>query len=199
MRYCVLALRVLAGWHLPACRATKTLGHSRLSELAELTAPVRARIAALRAAKAKQPTTLADPSQADPFAPSSAAPSPVESDFGLQSIGSAIDKARKTGKLNISSRSLAAIPADVWADLAPRSSPLHPCHRAPPPSHTSFAAASKVTTIDLSISHADEDDGGGWIGGAAVDLVTFAAAANELDELDEAIGALAALEKLDVR
>lgn len=96
--------------------------------------------------------------------------------------------------LNLSSRSLAAIPPTLYSSLLPRTSPYHPASRQ----SSSFR---REPTPDLRISSLAEDADGSrtatWY--EQQELRSLNLSSNEIGKLDEEIGGFEDLEFLDVR
>ncbi|GAA5888004.1 hypothetical protein JCM5296_001529 [Sporobolomyces johnsonii] len=113
-------------------------------------------------------------------------------EWGVKPEDSLIEAAKKSGRLNLASRSLTAVPSAVYSALLPRSSTYHPSNRAPP----TFRAAPGV---DLSIpsqeDDRDESSSARWY--EQQDLKTLNLSNNEIKVLEEEIGGFEELEILD--
>ncbi|GAA5931505.1 hypothetical protein JCM1841_003557 [Sporobolomyces salmonicolor] len=114
-------------------------------------------------------------------------------EWGVKPEDSLIEAAKRSGRLNLASRSLTAVPSAVYSALLPRSSTYHPSNRAPP----TFRAASGV---DLSIPSRenDQDDSSSARWYEQQDLKTLNLSNNEIKVLEEEIGGFEELEILDV-
>ncbi|BGP34547.1 hypothetical protein JCM10296v2_006369 [Rhodotorula toruloides] len=112
-------------------------------------------------------------------------------EWAVKGEGKLIEDAKRTGRLNLASRSLSAVPPSVYSALLPRSSIFHPSNRQP--SHFRRAPA-----VDFTITRA-EDEGRGparWF--EQEELRSLNLSNNEIDRLSEEIGGFEELELLDL-
>ncbi|GAA6016748.1 hypothetical protein JCM10207_003239 [Rhodosporidiobolus poonsookiae] len=105
-----------------------------------------------------------------------------------------IEDAKKSGRLNLASRSLTSVPSAVYASLLPRTSDYHPLNRQP------RSAFRRDPQPDLTIaSIADDEAGTGpttWY--EQQELKTLNLSSNEIERLDDEVGGFEELETLDL-
>ncbi|KAI5478222.1 F-box and WD-40 domain protein 1/11 [Pseudohyphozyma bogoriensis] len=189
--------------------STPTASPLKSRPKAEASPQVKAALAALRAKNRAVPPTPSANEEGDAFSdPSTSAndgtgslegesgcptPSTVEPDAGLQwgmkSIASLVEAAKNTGRLNVSSRELKAIPHLAYSTLMPIDSRWHPSHR------TTSPGPSRTTPFDYSLEE-PEGEGRAWF--QQVDLKALIVANNELEAVEEEIAGFEDLELLDL-
>ncbi|KAI7967833.1 hypothetical protein MJO29_001110 [Puccinia striiformis f. sp. tritici] len=114
--------------------------------------------------------------------------------WGFQPIEKTVEKAQRTGKLNVGSRMLSKVPAEIYAKLLSHTSIFHPSNRpSSAPNH------APQVSVDLKFSFDDDENkttGVPWY--ETVDLVHLNMSLNELTELDDEFGGFEALTNCDL-
>ncbi|WAR51623.1 hypothetical protein PtB15_1B59 [Puccinia triticina] len=155
----------------------------------------REMLAKAKRSRPKPPTAPNSPDRNSvPALPSVAGQTEALDPWGFQPIEKAVEKAQKTGKLNVASRMLSKVPAEVYDKLLSHTSIFHPSNR---PSNTSDPKQSEK--VDLKFSFDDEErvtSGVAWY--ETVDLIHLNMSLNELIELDDEFGGFEALTNCDL-
>ncbi|GAA6038340.1 hypothetical protein JCM8097_003954 [Rhodosporidiobolus ruineniae] len=118
----------------------------------------------------------------------------VQLEWAVKGEDKLIEEAKKSGRLNLASRTLTSVPPAVYSSLLPRTSSYHPLNRQPRSSYR------RDPQPDLTISSiADDEAGTGpttWY--EQQDLRTLNLSSNEIEELGDEIGGFEDLEVLDL-
>ncbi|BGP00558.1 Leucine rich repeat domain containing protein [Rhodotorula toruloides] len=112
-------------------------------------------------------------------------------EWAVKGEGKLIEDAKRTGRLNLASRSLSAVPPSVYSALLPRSSIFHPSNRQP--SHFRRAPA-----VDFTIARAVDEGRGPARWFEQAELRSLNLSNNEIDRMSEEIGGFEELEFLDL-
>ncbi|MBW0465575.1 hypothetical protein O181_005290 [Austropuccinia psidii MF-1] len=120
-------------------------------------------------------------------------PQPFQESWGFQSIENLIEKAHRTGKLNLSTRMMTKVPSQVYSKLISPSSIFHPSNQA-----TGSSTSNLTSTIDLARFHHDLGDATEVPWYERIDLVHLNLSLNELNHLDDPIGGFEALMTCDL-
>ncbi|BGP19208.1 hypothetical protein JCM10213_002096 [Rhodosporidiobolus nylandii] len=115
----------------------------------------------------------------------------VQLEWAVKGEDKLIEDAKRSGRLNLASRTLTSVPSSVYFSLLPRSSSYHPSHRAP-------SSYRRDPQPDLTISSvADEaEQEARWY--EQQELKSLNLSSNEIGELGEEVGGFEDLEVLDL-
>ncbi|GAA6053625.1 hypothetical protein JCM3770_001565, partial [Rhodotorula araucariae] len=123
---------------------------------------------------------------------SASSPSPADAhlEWSVKEEGKLIEAASKSGRLNLASRNLSAIPPLVYSALLPRSSTYHPSNRNP-------SQYRREPQPDLTLAvDGGEERAAAWY--EQQDLRTLNLANNELESVGDELGGFEELEILDL-
>ncbi|KAG0151911.1 hypothetical protein CROQUDRAFT_667612 [Cronartium quercuum f. sp. fusiforme G11] len=115
-------------------------------------------------------------------------------EWGFQPLEKVIEKAQRTGRLNLGSRMINQLPSSIYSQLIPSHSVFHPSNRIPV---LSFQAPSKA--VDLSLPQADDEEaneGVKWY--EILDLTYLNASMNDIEIIEDEIGGFESLEHCDL-
>ncbi|TNY19627.1 leucine-rich repeat-containing protein 40, partial [Rhodotorula diobovata] len=116
---------------------------------------------------------------------------PVLLEWDVKGEDKLVEAARKTGRLNLASRSLSSVPASVYSALLPRSSLYHPSNRNP-----SHYRRAPQPDLSMAAAEGDEDRSAAWY--EQQDLRTLNLANNEIEQVGDELGGFEELEVLDL-
>ncbi|BGP42614.1 hypothetical protein JCM10449v2_006626 [Rhodotorula kratochvilovae] len=112
-------------------------------------------------------------------------------EWSVQGEGKLIEAARRSGRLNLASRSLSAVPPLVYSALLPRSSMYHPSNRIP-----SHYRREPQPDLTLAVDGDEEERTTAWY--EQQDLRTLNLANNEIEIVGDELGGFEELEVLDM-
>ncbi|ORY84666.1 hypothetical protein BCR35DRAFT_302978 [Leucosporidium creatinivorum] len=113
-------------------------------------------------------------------------------EWGGKSEKKLIEEAKKSGRLNLSSRSLLSIPPRVYSSLLPTSSPYHPSNLS---NHSSSSNGAEPD-LTFSGSNEEEEEETAWY--EQTDLKALVLANNEIQTVEEQVGGFEELVILDI-